>query len=156
MTDIQAALALVQLGRLDEFLARRKAIAQRYTQALSNHPIFVPPFVPDGMDPNWQSYQITVRKDVGMTRDHVMEHLFSRGIHTRRGVMASHLEPAYRDFARVLPETEKAARSTLQLPIYPDLSLESQNRVLDALNELVDKAHCAADETAAPDTATLR
>jgi perosamine synthetase len=63
-----------------------------------------------------------------------MDRLFEMGIPTRRGVMASHLEPPYRRDAPFLPLTESAAASTLQLPMHPELTLEQQDRVLNALD----------------------
>jgi dTDP-4-amino-4,6-dideoxygalactose transaminase len=65
-----------------------------------------------------------------------MDHLFALGVPTRRGVMASHLEPPYRADALALPYTETVAASTLQLPMHPDLTLAQQDRVLNALDTL--------------------
>jgi len=66
-----------------------------------------------------------------------MENLLARGIATRRGVMASHLERVY--VSRVgrisLPVTEEAARSTVLLPLYPTMSEEEQGYVVKALLE---------------------
>jgi dTDP-4-amino-4,6-dideoxygalactose transaminase len=56
------------------------------------------------------------------------------GIPTRRGVMASHLEPPYRRNAPFLPLTESAAAATLQLPMHPELTPEQQDRVMNALD----------------------
>jgi dTDP-4-amino-4,6-dideoxygalactose transaminase len=56
------------------------------------------------------------------------------GIPTRRGVMASHLEAPYRQDAPLLPLTESAAASTLQLPMHPELTSDQQDRVLNALD----------------------
>ena len=58
------------------------------------------------------------------------------GIPTRRGVMASHLEPPYRRDAPFLPLTESTAAKTLQLPMHPELTLEQQDLVLSAFDLL--------------------
>jgi perosamine synthetase len=63
-----------------------------------------------------------------------MDRLFEMGIPTRRGVMASHLEPPYRRDAPSLPLTESTAAATLQLPMHPELTPEQQDRVLNALD----------------------
>ena len=59
------------------------------------------------------------------------------GIPTRRGVMASHLEPPYRGMSVVLPNTETVAVTTLQLPMHPALSPDQQDRVLAALDAVL-------------------
>jgi perosamine synthetase len=134
ITDIQAAIGLAQLDRLDYILERRRAVAARYGAHLSRHPAFITPHVPPGLTHNWQSYQVRLREGAGWSRNAVMDRLFEMGIPTRRGVMASHLEPPHRRDAPFLPLTESAAASTLQLPMHPELTPEQQDRVLKALD----------------------
>jgi perosamine synthetase len=136
ITDIQAAIGLCQLDRLDDALARRRAIAGRYSAALAQHPFLVPPSVPSGLEPNWQSYQVSVAAAVQLSRESVMDRLYDGGIPTRRGVMASHLEAPYRAPDHDLPVTEAVAAATLQLPIHPALTAAQQDRVLAALASL--------------------
>jgi perosamine synthetase len=124
ITDVQAAIGVVQLQRLSEMLRRRHAVAERYTAALSDHPWLEPPFVPAHVMPNWQSYQVRLRPGAPLGRNQLMEALHAQGIPTRRGVMASHLEAPYRDTAPHLPHTESAAAECLQLPIHPALDAE--------------------------------
>lgn len=133
ITDIQAAIGVIQLGRLPEMLARRKAVADRYTAGLSNHPWLIPPYVPAHAEPNWQSYQVRLRPDAPLTRNALMEALHAAGIPTRRGVMASHLEAPYRDAAPPLPHTEAAAAECLLLPIHPGLEAAEVDTVLAAI-----------------------
>ena len=66
-----------------------------------------------------------------------MAHLLERGISTRRGIMAIHREPPYRD-ARSgdLAETERAADETIALPLYPQMTREEQDYILAALSEI--------------------
>jgi perosamine synthetase len=134
VTDIQAAIGLAQLDRLDEILAQRRAVAQRFQHALADHPVFITPHVPPNVSPNWQSYQIALREHAPVTRNAVMDRLHAMGVPTRRGVMASHLEPPYRSMGVVLPNTEMLASQTLQLPIHPALDSIQQARVLTALD----------------------
>ena len=136
ITDIQAAIGLAQLDRLDYLLERRHAVAARYGAHLSGHPALIAPHVPPGLTHNWQSYQVRLREDAGLSRNSVMDRLFEIGIPTRRGVMASHLEPPYRRDAPFLPLTESAAAATLQLPMHPELTPEQQDRVLSALDRV--------------------
>jgi perosamine synthetase len=140
ITDIQAAIGLAQLDRVDDLLARRRAVAERYQQALAGHPVLIPPHVPAELVPNWQSYQIAVGFGSPVTRNELMDRLHAMGIPTRRGVMASHLEPPYRALSAHLPNTERLAAATLQLPMHPALTLAQQDRVLAALDAIFSKA----------------
>jgi perosamine synthetase len=135
ITDIQAALGVIQLQRLPELIERRRNIASRYIAALSNHPYVEPPHVPDHVVPNWQSFQVRIRDGGPLTRNDVMDRLHEQGIATRRGVMASHLEPPYQGRAR-LPHTEKAAEQCLQLPMYAGLGDQEVDAVLAALDRI--------------------
>ena len=138
ITDIQAAVGVVQLGRLDDMIARRRRVAERYNAALANHPWLVPPHAPEYIEPNWQSYQVRLRPGAPLSRNALMEALHAEGIPTRRGVMASHLEAPYRDRAPSLPHTEAAAAECLLLPLHPTLEDAEVEAVLAAL----DRALC--------------
>jgi perosamine synthetase len=140
ITDIQAAIGLAQLDRLNDLLARRRAVAERYQRALAGHPVLIPPHVPAELVPNWQSYQIVVGLGSSVTRNELMDRLHATGIPTRRGVMASHLEQPYRALSAELPNTEQLAATTLQLPMHPALTLAHQDRVLAALDAILSEA----------------
>ena len=127
-------------ARLDEMLARRRVIAERYLDYLGNHPLFRPPATPEGLETNWQSFQIGVRDGAPVARDEVMEKLHALGVPTRRGVMASHLEAPYRDRGAALPNTEHAFASNLQLPIHPAMDMAQVDRVIEALGQVTREA----------------
>jgi len=136
ITDIQAAVGLAQFDKLPEILARRRAIAERYSRHLGNHALLRPPHVPEGLEPNWQSYQVQLRPQARLGRNEMMERLHAKGIPTRRGVMASHLEAPYQAERADLPHTEHAAATTLQLPMHPGLGDDQVERVLAAIDEI--------------------
>src|SRR5262249_45645510 len=136
MTDIQAAIGLCQLDRLDDMLARRRAVAERYLAALGNHPFLEPPFVPNHVMPNWQSFQVRVSLDGPLDRNGLMMALHAKGIATRRGVMASHLECPYRSPDVRLPMTERTAAECLQLPMHSGMSEIEVDRVIKALDDI--------------------
>lgn len=140
ITDIQAAIGRVQLAKLDEILARRRAIAKMYLDYLDDHPLFQAPAVTGGIEPNWQSFMIGVREDAPIDRDGVMQRLHERGVPTRRSVMASHLEAPYRALAAHLPNTERAFAGNLQLPMHPGLSAAQGTRIVEALSEVTREA----------------
>ena len=68
-----------------------------------------------------------------------MQALLGRGIHTRRGVMCAHREPAYRDLPlrHPLPVSELLQDRSIILPLYPELTEEDQDRVIAALREIL-------------------
>ncbi|WP_051448399.1 DegT/DnrJ/EryC1/StrS aminotransferase family protein [Bradyrhizobium sp. WSM1417] len=138
ITDIQAAVGVAQIGKLDAFLARRRAIAQAYLDGLKNHAVVVAPTVPQHVTPNWQSFQVRVRDGQLSTRNALMEHFYRHGVATRRGVMASHLEEPYRHMNAKLPHTEAVASSSLQLPIFPGMTNADVERVLEVLSFFAD------------------
>jgi perosamine synthetase len=136
ITDIQAAIGLAQLDRLDDILERRRAVAARYQEYLAGHPVLAAPRVPTGLAHNWQSFQVRLRERTGWSRNEVMNRLFELGVPTRRGVMAAHLEPPYRSGAPALPLTESTAAGAFQLPMHPGITAEQQDRVLSALDHI--------------------
>ncbi|MBI3385531.1 DegT/DnrJ/EryC1/StrS aminotransferase family protein [Candidatus Gottesmanbacteria bacterium] len=134
MSDIHAALGVAQFHKLDFIMKRRKEIAMRYNKAFEGNHRIVIPFVPKGFTHTYQSYQIRL-PGLAKYRTHIMQKLLDAGIATRGGVMASHLEKPYRKmYPRLrLPETEKASRETLILPLFTVLSTSDQNYVIDNL-----------------------
>jgi perosamine synthetase len=137
MTDIQAAIGLVQLGRLPDMVKRRRELARRYFKGLLNHPFLTPPLEPEGYESNWQSYMVELLRGSAFDRNGLMDALFDRGIPTRRGIMASHLEPPYRHLNVSLPVTERMTKNCLLLPMHNGLSDDQADYVLAILTDLV-------------------
>ncbi|HYM53854.1 MAG TPA: DegT/DnrJ/EryC1/StrS family aminotransferase [Solirubrobacteraceae bacterium] len=138
MTDMQAALGLCQLQALDWILERRRILAERYTAAIEGIPCLEPPYDPPYATRTWQSYCVRVRPGAPIGRTELMRRLLHDGIATRRGVMATHEEAAYAGPSEIgghatLEHTEAAARETLMLPLFPDLSEEQQDYVIERL-----------------------
>jgi perosamine synthetase len=137
MTDLQAAVGLCQLRELDWILERRRLLAERYTQALQAVPYVEPPYDPPHTTRTWQSYCVRLAPDAPVGRTELMRGLLADGIATRRGVMASHEEGAYAEAAEAgrfaLPNTEAVTRETLMLPLFPALSDEQQDHVVQRL-----------------------
>jgi dTDP-4-amino-4,6-dideoxygalactose transaminase len=134
MTDVQAAVGAVQLRRLPGILARRVALAQRYTQAIATVPGLEPPHVPDYARPNYQSYPVRVLPGYPLTRDQLMQALLDRRVATRRGIMNAHQEAAYAAAGPYfLPESEAARDSVVLLPLFHSMTDAEQDYVIDAL-----------------------
>ncbi|OIJ24102.1 DegT/DnrJ/EryC1/StrS family aminotransferase [Nocardioides luteus] len=133
MTDLQAAVGLVQLSRLPEVVARRRELAAVYAKAVAEI---------DGLravaDPAWgtsnfQSFWIEVLADYGVDREGLLAALAEAGISARRGIMAAHRQPAYASAGVSLPATEHLTDSTLILPLFHQMSDSEQARVIDVL-----------------------
>ena len=137
MTDIQASIGLVQLRRLDELLRIRVAKAERYNAELAKIKGLEVPYTPPYATHTYQSYCVRLTKDCKVDREDLMSRLLKRGIATRRGVMASHLEKVYRDRVGTvsLPVTEEAARTTMLIPLFAAMTDDEQAYVIDALRE---------------------
>jgi perosamine synthetase len=134
MTDIQAAIGIEQMKRLDDLLARRRAVAARYNTAFCRSEHIQTPAQPEYAQHSYQSYAVRLRPACRVSRDDVMRELIEAGITCRRGIPPIHLEPLYRRGARVsLPVTEALAAESIFLPMYASLTDADQARVVDAV-----------------------
>ncbi len=135
MTDIQAAIGLVQLGRLDAIVERRRALAARYRERLSGLPGVAFVDDPPHGRANFQSMWALLPDDFPVPRDELLQGLLDRGISARRGIMASHLEPAYAGTSHdPLPVTERLTARSLILPLFHEMTEADHDRVVDALH----------------------
>lgn len=132
MTDLQAAMGLVQLRRLDEIVARRRELAVRYREELSDIPGLRCVADPDYGTSNFQSFWVEVQAPFPLTRDELLVDLAADNVSARRGIMAAHREPPYVGTSTVsLPVTERLTDSTLILPLFHTLTLDDQDRVIE-------------------------
>jgi dTDP-4-amino-4,6-dideoxygalactose transaminase len=140
LSDLQAAIGLAQLGKLDELLRRRREVAASYDSALKEVDLLDIPFTPDYAEPNYQSYILRVRGLERSGQSLILNEMKRRGVALRRGLMACHREIPYHDVRRVgtLPHTERAADETLVLPMHAELSAEEQGYVIGQLLEVLD------------------
>lgn len=139
LSDLHAALGIVQLERFPELLNQRLKLAARYNQAFAGSEALLPPHIPPYAKPTYQSYLVRLRPNAPISRDDLMQKLLERGISTRRGIMASHRERPYaEEYGRArLPHTEAAVNETFLIPLFPHLRPEEQEFVISSLHELV-------------------
>ncbi len=137
LTDVQAAIGLVQMGRLDAIIEERRRLAARYARLLGDESRVTLPWAPPGYRHVYQSY--CVRLHDGVEQRAVMAELARAGVASRR-IMAIHLEPAYRAQrpAPSLPVTEAAAAQTILLPMFVGLTDAEQRHVATALRRALD------------------
>ncbi|WP_079078397.1 DegT/DnrJ/EryC1/StrS family aminotransferase [Streptomyces sp. CdTB01] len=136
MTDIQAAVGLVQLGKLDAMIARRRELAARYAALLRDVSGLTPVRDPEHGQSNFQSYWVLLEEDFPVGRDDLLAALAAAGVSARRGIMAAHLEPAYADHPSApLPVTERLTGDSLILPLFHTMTEDQQDRVVTVLRE---------------------
>lgn len=136
MTDLQAAVGIVQVGRLAAIVERRREIAAGYQRALAGIPGLRAVEDPSWGTTNFQSFWIEVGPDYPLSRDGLLERLAEADISARRGIMAAHRQPAYRDHdggTAALAVTEHLTERTLILPVYHQLTAHEQERVIEVL-----------------------
>ena len=136
MTDLQAAIGLVQLGRLSEMVSRRRANVALYRDGLADIPGLRLVKDPAWGTSNFQSFWIEVQSDFPLDRNGLLAHLARHEISARRGIMSAHRQPAYRgrDAGNAdLSVTERLADHTLILPLYHQLEDTDRNRVIDSI-----------------------
>ncbi len=139
MTDIQAAIGLVQLGKLDAIVRRRRELAARYHRLLADVPGLRAVRDPEHGTTNYQSFWVLLPDDAPLSRNDVLARLVERGVSARRGIMAAHREPAYAGHPRGdLPVTERFTDRSLILPLYHDLGEADQLTVVDELRAALD------------------
>lgn len=134
MTDIQAAVGLVQLGKLPALVARRRELAARYQRLLAKIPGVRMIGDPEYGRTNFQSFWMLLPEDARAGRDELLRLLATAGISARRGIMAAHTEPAYADEApQALPVTMRITADSLILPLFHDLSTAEQDVIVDVV-----------------------
>ena len=138
ITDVQAAMGIAQLEKLDRLLAMRADVARRYGELLGNIDGVELPCADDADHRrSWFVYVVKVAE--GIDRDAVLERLASQGIEAGHYVPAVHLQPYLRDaygFSEgMCPVAEDACSRTLALPFFPQLEAEDQKLVVDALQD---------------------
>lgn len=143
MTDMAAVLGLRQLARVDEFNRKRAALAIRYRELLSDIDEILPLSVPpDTTRHAWHLFIVRLDTDrAGLSRDDFMAELKKRNIGTGLHFRAVHLQKYYResmDMRRgMLPNTEWNSDRICSLPLFPDMTFEDVDDVVEAIKEIL-------------------
>jgi dTDP-4-amino-4,6-dideoxygalactose transaminase len=139
MTDIQAAVGIQQLAKLDWIVGERRKIAQRYLNELSDIDCIRLPREEEGYFTNWQSFSIYLKECAPLSRNELMQALLDKGVASRRGVMTSHRETAYKTMCAglELPQTEDACDRSIIIPLFVPMSDEDVSAVIHQLRSLL-------------------
>lgn len=141
MSDLQGALGLSQLAKLDGLIVQRQAWADRYREALSDIAWLTPPSVPDEYRHGWQAYVCTVDQECApRSRDDIMDSLHACGVQSRPGTHAVHMLKYYRQRFGYQPEDFPVSRAcaewTLAIPLHNRLTVEDFEHVVKSLKAL--------------------
>lgn len=140
MTDLQAALGLRQLQRLDQFVERRRFLAQRYHQYLADLPLTLPFQHPDTRS-SWHLYIIRLKRDqIQASHREVFEALRSLGIGVNLHYIPVHTQPYYQQLGFQwgdFPNAEAYYQEAISLPLYYGLTLAQQDQVIQALKQVL-------------------
>ncbi|MBO0880918.1 MAG: DegT/DnrJ/EryC1/StrS aminotransferase family protein [Mycobacterium sp.] len=130
LSDIAAAILLVQLGRIGELLDRRRAVAARYAEILADEELITVPHVPQDRTHAWQSYLVTL--DSSVDRAAVAADLRAQGIGAGHGTWACHLQPIY-ETKQPCPVSADLFHRNLAIPMHAELTMSQVERVADVL-----------------------
>ena len=138
ITDIQAALGLSQLGRLDEFVTRRNLLARRYDEALKGLPLTTPYTNPDVYSA-FHLYVIRLNlKGLNVTHREVFERMRAEGILVNLHYIPVHTQPYYKGLGfkdGEFPESERYYSEAISLPMFFGLTDDAQDRAINTLKE---------------------
>lgn len=138
LSDVHAAIGLVQLKKINQLIRSRIRIARLYTRLLESIEGIVTPFSRADDVHTYQSYVIRITDDFGPCRDDIIKRLRQKGVETQIGTYALHMQPAFTEFSRdrEYPNSALAYESTLSLPIASKMTTSQVNRVVKLLRHL--------------------
>lgn len=135
MTELQAALGLSQMGRVEEFVERRRVIARRYDEAFADLPLARPVQRSDVLS-SWHLYIIRVTECASFSRSDAFTALSEAGLGVNLHYIPVHLQPYYRDLGFQpgdFPNAETYYEEAISIPLHPGMADEDQARVIDAV-----------------------
>jgi len=147
MTNLQAAIGLAQMERIDDFLRHRANVVALYNERLGRIPgILLPPCAPWAVNIYWLYSIVIDEAEAGITRDELAAKLAERGIETRPFFYPVHVQPPYLAFAKgEFPVTDWLSARGLSLPTANDIRLDDVERVCAAIEETLSHRRVVSD-----------
>ncbi len=141
LTDIASAMGIQQLAKLPRFLARRQYLAARYFDKLAALPLVLPADAPQGDVHAWHLYVVRLAAGAKVSRDEVIQGLSDRGIGSSVHYVPLHRHPYWRDRYQLtpdmFPQADAAYQSMVSIPLFTAMSDADQDRVVDALQDIL-------------------
>ncbi|KOV58626.1 DegT/DnrJ/EryC1/StrS family aminotransferase [Streptomyces sp. MMG1121] len=145
LSDIAAAILQVQLGRIDELLRRRSAVAAQYAELLGGDELLTLPYVPTDRTHAWQTYMVTL--DAGVDRGAVATELRAKGVGCGHGTFAGHIQPVF-EAKQKCPVSLDLAERQLAIPMHAELTQDQVATVARILRGAV-RTHASTGRRAA-------
>ncbi|MBP9191366.1 MAG: DegT/DnrJ/EryC1/StrS family aminotransferase [Ignavibacteria bacterium] len=139
MTDIQAAIGLRQLEKLDHIIEERRKIALKYIEELKDIDCIELPEEKTGYFSNYQSFSIYLKESAPVSRNEIMQKLLEAGISSRRGVLPAHRETSYLDNYKdlKLPVSEDACDRSFMIPLFIPMDSEDIEHVISTIKQIL-------------------
>ncbi|MDG1213455.1 MAG: DegT/DnrJ/EryC1/StrS family aminotransferase, partial [Flavobacteriaceae bacterium] len=137
MNEVQAALGLSQMDRLDEFVKERRLLAQKYNELLKEFDIQIPKQHKDS-NSSWHLYIIRIRKNSKQNHKHVFEKLRSAGILVNLHYIPIYRQPYYQKLGfnkQGFDQSEEYYKEAISIPIFPGLTGEEQKKVVSLIEQ---------------------
>lgn len=133
LTDVQAAIGIKQLEKLDWIVSERRKIALFYHEAFKDIKTIRLPMERDGYFSNYQSYSVYLKPNCPVDRNDLMQKMLEQGIATRSGIMTTHRETAYLEYCNGLnlPISEDACDRSILLPLFVPMPKTEIEKVVD-------------------------
>lgn len=141
LTDIQAAVGIEQMKKLDKIIKERRIIANRYKELLGDILHLKVPNNSDTTRSNWQSYPLRLLENAPLNQIEFMQFLLDKGIATRRGIMNIHQEPAYAGPNWCLPNSESSRDQVILLPLFSGIGMDNLQYISDSIHEAMGLIH---------------
>ena len=142
LTDIQAALGLSQLTKLDKFVKRRREIAAVYNQVFRGNDYFDLPIEHEGVYSSYHLYPVRLKKRFLAAKKDIFSKLRENGVGVQAHYRPVYRQPYYQQLAYLpglCPQAEKFYRSEISLPLYPLMSNKDINFVVNKINKVLKK-----------------
>ena len=142
ITDLQCALGISQLKKLDKFLKKRKKIASIYDRELDSNKFIVLPYVSNNIDHAYHLYPIQIKlSEIKKDKISIFEYFKKRGINLQVHYIPIHMQPYYQKMFNFkkgdFPVSEKFYFQEISLPIYPSLSIKDVNYIIKTINSII-------------------
>ncbi|WP_193164299.1 DegT/DnrJ/EryC1/StrS family aminotransferase [Microbulbifer hainanensis] len=139
LSDVSAAMGIVQLGKLDDFNRQRERLAHRYFEQLPDHPALVKPA--NGKGHSWHMFCVCIDGEaIGKSRQEIIDFFREHDIAVGMHYPAMHLFPLYRRLgyqAGDFPNAEQIGAQTLTLPLFPGMTDRDVDMVCETINSLL-------------------